>query len=106
MPRRCGKTYRGGRDVRKVGGDTGGVDDIVQSELIDEGGELQQKGQGLWMDGQHAKSESDVGSNTNLSNTARGTGDNFSRSAWEGVTPLPKHIPALTIFNYRGGLRN
>ena len=31
----------------EIGGDTGSVDDIVQSELIDERRELQQKGQRL-----------------------------------------------------------
>jgi hypothetical protein len=41
------KTYGVGGDVRKVRSDTGCVDDIVQCELIDERGELQQQGQGL-----------------------------------------------------------
>lgn len=33
--------------MRKVGGDTGGVDNIVKGELIDKRGELQKQGQGL-----------------------------------------------------------
>jgi hypothetical protein len=33
--------------VRQVGGNTGGVDNIVEGELIDERGELQEQGQGL-----------------------------------------------------------
>lgn len=42
---RC--TYGGGGDVRQVGRDTGGVDDIVEGELVDEGAELQQQREGL-----------------------------------------------------------
>jgi len=30
-------TYRAGRDVRQIGRDTGGVDDIVEGELVNEG---------------------------------------------------------------------
>lgn len=43
-----GRTHRVGGDVREVGGNTGGVDNIVEGELIDERGELQEQGQGLW----------------------------------------------------------
>jgi len=37
---------RGG-DVGEVGGDTGGVDDIVQAQFSDDRVELEQQGQGL-----------------------------------------------------------
>jgi len=40
-------TYGSGRDVGEISSDAGAVDDIVESELINEGGELEQKGQGL-----------------------------------------------------------
>ena len=33
--------------MRQIGGNSGGVDNIVQSKLIDKGVELQEKGQGL-----------------------------------------------------------
>lgn len=41
------RTHGVGGDVRQVGGNTGGVDNIVEGELIDERGELQEQGQGL-----------------------------------------------------------
>ena len=40
-------TYGGGGDVREIGSDTGGVDDIVEGELVNEGRELEEEGQGL-----------------------------------------------------------
>jgi hypothetical protein len=40
-------TYRVGGDVRQIGRDTGGVDDIVQGELVNQRGELEEKGQRL-----------------------------------------------------------
>lgn len=40
-------TYGGGGDVREIGSDTGGVDDIVESELVNERRELEEEGQGL-----------------------------------------------------------
>jgi hypothetical protein len=40
-------TYRAGGNVRQIGGDTGGVDDIVQGKLVNERGELEQQGQRL-----------------------------------------------------------
>lgn len=36
-----------GGDVRKVGGHTGGVDDIVEGELVDERASLEEEGQRL-----------------------------------------------------------
>jgi hypothetical protein len=36
-----------GGDVRKVGGHAGGVDDIVEGELVDERAGLEKEGQGL-----------------------------------------------------------
>lgn len=33
--------------MREIGGDAGGVDDIVQGKLIDEGRELEEEGQRL-----------------------------------------------------------
>lgn len=36
-----------GRDVGQVGRDSGGVDDIVERELVNERGELEEKGEGL-----------------------------------------------------------
>ena len=41
-------TYGVGRDVREIGRNTGGVDNIVQSELVHQGAELEQEGQ--WLD--------------------------------------------------------
>jgi hypothetical protein len=41
------RTYGHGGDVGEIGGDTGGVDHIVQSELIDERARLQQQREGL-----------------------------------------------------------
>lgn len=43
-----GKTYGHRRDVRKVGSNTGGVDDIVQGKFVNQGGCLQQKGERLF----------------------------------------------------------
>jgi hypothetical protein len=40
-------TYRGGGDVREIGGDAGRVDDIVEGKLIDERRCLEKKGQWL-----------------------------------------------------------
>lgn len=40
-------TYSVGGDVGQVGGNTGGVDDIVEGELVDKGAELEEQGQGL-----------------------------------------------------------
>ena len=40
-------TYGVRRDVRKVGSNTGGVDNIVESELVHQGAELEQEGQWL-----------------------------------------------------------
>ena len=34
----------------EIGGDTGGVDHIIQSKLIDERARLQQQREGLWTD--------------------------------------------------------
>lgn len=42
-----GRTYGAGGDVRKIGSDTGGVDDIVKSQLIDVGRKLEEKRQRL-----------------------------------------------------------
>jgi len=39
-----------GGDVGKVSSNTGGVDNIVESELINEGGELEEEREGLEMD--------------------------------------------------------
>jgi len=39
--------FRVGRDVRQIGRDTGGVDDIVERELVNEGRELQEQREGL-----------------------------------------------------------
>ena len=39
-----------GGDVRKVGGHTGGVDDIVEGELVDERASLEKEGQRLRRD--------------------------------------------------------
>jgi hypothetical protein len=74
------KTHGVGGDVRKVCGDTGGVDNIVQCELIDERGELEQQGQGLTKASSIPNpSNSRVpGVRQYLSNTARGTSDNYS----------------------------
>lgn len=41
------RTYRLGRDVREIGSDTGGVDDIVERELVNERAVLEQERQGL-----------------------------------------------------------
>ena len=38
-------------DVGKVGGDTWGIDDIVEGKLVNEGAGLQQEGQRLYGDG-------------------------------------------------------
>ena len=40
-------TYGGGGNVREIGSDTGGVDDIVEGELVNERRELEEEGQGL-----------------------------------------------------------
>jgi hypothetical protein len=40
---RHGATYSGGRNVRQVGSDTRGVDDIKEGELVNERGELQEE---------------------------------------------------------------
>ena len=37
-----------GGDVREVGSDAGGVDDIVEAEVVDEGAGLEEEGEGLW----------------------------------------------------------
>ena len=42
-----GLAYGNGRDVGKIGGNTRGVDDIVEGELINVGGQLQEKREGL-----------------------------------------------------------
>jgi hypothetical protein len=39
--------YRGGGDVGKVGSNTRGVDNIVQSQLVDVRAALEEQGQGL-----------------------------------------------------------
>ena len=39
--------YSSGRDVRKVRGNTGSVDDIVEGELVDERASLEEEGQRL-----------------------------------------------------------
>jgi hypothetical protein len=39
--------YRGGGDVGEIGGNTGSVDNIVQSQLVDEGTGLEEEGQRL-----------------------------------------------------------
>lgn len=41
------KTYGGRRNVREIGGNTGSVDDIVESELINERRGLEEEGQRL-----------------------------------------------------------
>jgi hypothetical protein len=41
------ETYGSGGDVRKIGSDARGVDDIVKSKFVDERRELQQQRQGL-----------------------------------------------------------
>lgn len=41
------KTYRSGRDVRKIGSNTGGVDNIVESQLINMRASLQKQRQRL-----------------------------------------------------------
>lgn len=46
--------------MRQVGGNTGGVDNIVEGELIDERGELQEQGQGLWRIDQHRRMADDA----------------------------------------------
>lgn len=46
--------------MRQVGGNTGGVDNIVEGELIDERGELQEQGQGLWRVDQHRRMTDDA----------------------------------------------
>lgn len=40
-------TYSDGGDVREIGSDTGGVDDIVESKLVNERACLQEERQGL-----------------------------------------------------------
>lgn len=40
-------TYGLGGDVGEIGGNTGGVDNIVEGELIDERAELEEEGQRL-----------------------------------------------------------
>lgn len=40
-------THSGRRDVRKVGSNTGSVDDIVEREVIDQGARLEKEGEGL-----------------------------------------------------------
>ena len=40
-------TYGNGGDVREIGSDTGGVDNIVQSKLVNERRGLQEEGEGL-----------------------------------------------------------
>jgi hypothetical protein len=57
--------------VRQVGGDTGGVDHIVESELANEGGELEEQRQRLRGFASVAVFRCALGA-TNLSNTARG----------------------------------
>lgn len=39
--------YRRGGDVGEIGGNTGSVDNIVQSQLVDEGTGLEEEGQRL-----------------------------------------------------------
>jgi hypothetical protein len=40
-------TYSHGGDMAQIGGDAGGVDDIVEGELVDERAGLEEEGQGL-----------------------------------------------------------
>lgn len=65
--------------MREVGGNTGGVDNIVEGELIDERGELQEQGQGLWRVDQHRRIADDTSreGDSYLSNTAGGASNNY-----------------------------
>ena len=40
-------TYGNGGDVREIGSDTGGVDNIVEGELVDERAGLEEEGERL-----------------------------------------------------------
>lgn len=42
-----GSTYGAGRDVREIGSDAGCVDDIVQGELVNVRGGLEEEREGL-----------------------------------------------------------
>lgn len=67
----------------QVSGNAGCVDDIVEGELVHEGGELQEQGQRLARRWRSAGARIKVlrlfssGLGTHLSNTARGTSDNY-----------------------------
>lgn len=69
-------TYSGRRDVRQVGGDTWGVDDIVQSQLRDERGGLEEEGQRLLLSVSNVRGATVLGI-AYLSNSTRGTGNNY-----------------------------
>lgn len=69
----------------KVSGNAGCVDDIVEGELVHEGGELQEQGQRLAQEvavsgGSYQRVQILLSRPaTDLSNTARGTSDNYFR---------------------------
>jgi hypothetical protein len=66
-------TYSHGGDMAQIGGDAGGVDDIVEGELVDKRAGLEEEGQGLgelagiWQSWR----------GTNLANAARGTENSY-----------------------------
>jgi hypothetical protein len=71
--------YRVGRDVRQIGRDTGGVDDIVERELVNEGRELQEQREGLSKSVSHYYQSADIVP--------------LKRPTW----PMPPAAPATTV---------
>ena len=61
--------------MRQVGGDTGGVDDIVEGELVNERGELEEQRQRLVCVASVCCFPPALWGTPYLSNTARGTGN-------------------------------
>ena len=72
--------------MRQVGGDTGGVDHIVESELANEGGELQEQRQ-------------------RLRGIASVAGCLQVRSESRQTCPIPPEAPATTVDDVRANLR-
>lgn len=100
LPERVGSAYSWGRDVRKVGGNTGSVDDIVEGELIDERAGLEEERKRLARRVSISVSSGirgDRGLESYLTNAARGTSNNCANDKLaSGNHKTPKAFsPAL-----------
>lgn len=97
------EAYRGRRDVGKVGSNTRSVDNIVQSQLVDERAALEEKGQGLCEDG---RGRAELATWTLLDRENPGSpGDGEQRH----TCPMPPEAPATTniarsVSVHHGGL--